>query len=202
MKLSSLRIALLSILAFSISCTFIGCTSEKSDKDAPAKKEATAKKPEQNLPNYRYVDVDTVLSRYNLAKDYNEEMMKMQDNMENEVRRHENAIGNFANSIQKKMQSNQYTSEDQYKADQQKYASMQNSAQQSVAKLQSNFEKAAINAQKAVNDSIEAFITDYNKKHGYDAILIKSATLYINPALDITEEVVEGLNARYNKVKK
>lgn len=37
---------------------------------------------------------------------------------------------------------------------------------------------------------------------GYDAILFKAATLYINPALDITNEVVEGLNARYNKVKK
>ena len=57
-------------------------------------------------------------------------------------------------------------------------------------------------AQKTVNDSIKAFIEDYNKSRGYDAILFKGATLYINPALDITDEVVEGLNARYNKVKK
>jgi outer membrane protein len=56
--------------------------------------------------------------------------------------------------------------------------------------------------QQAVNDSIKAFIAEYNKTRGYDAILIKNATLYINPALDITDEVVEGLNARYNKVKK
>lgn len=202
MNFTRTRIASLSILALSLACGFSACSSDKADKETPAQKTAAAKKSDANLPNYRYVDVDTVLSRYNLAKDYNEEMMKMQDNMENEVRRHENAIGGLANSIQKKMQSNQYTSEEAYKADQQKYASMQNSAQQSVAKLQSNFEKAAMNAQKAVNDSIEAFIQDYNKKHGYDAILIKSATLYINPDLDITEEVVEGLNARYNKVKK
>ena len=53
-----------------------------------------------------------------------------------------------------------------------------------------------------MNDSIEAFIKEYNKTRGYDAILFKAATLYINPALDITNEVVEGLNARYNKVKK
>jgi outer membrane protein len=57
-------------------------------------------------------------------------------------------------------------------------------------------------AQQSVNDSIQAFIKDYNASHGYDAILFKAATLYVNPALDITEEVIEGLNARYNKVKK
>ena len=79
---------------------------------------------------------------------------------------------------------------------------MQANAQRSVATLQSNFENAAMTAQKTVNDSIEAFIKDYNAKKGYDAILFKAATLYINPDLDITSEVVEGLNARYNKVKK
>jgi outer membrane protein len=57
-------------------------------------------------------------------------------------------------------------------------------------------------AQKIVNDSIQKFIEVYNAQHGYDAILLKAATLYIDPALDITDEVVEGLNARYNKVKK
>lgn len=31
---------------------------------------------------------------------------------------------------------------------------------------------------------------------------MKAATLYINPALDVTDEVVKGLNERYNKVKK
>ena len=37
--------------------------------------------------------------------------------------------------------------------------------------------------------------------HTYDAIFFKNATLYINPNLDITDEIVEGLNARYNKKK-
>ncbi len=104
--------------------------------------------------------------------------------------------------MQKKMQNNGYLSEESYKADQDKINNMQANAQRSVATLQSNFENAAMTAQKTVNDSIEAFIKDYNAKKGYDAILFKAATLYINPDLDITSEVVEGLNARYNKVKK
>lgn len=32
-------------------------------------------------------------------------------------------------------------------------------------------------------------------------ILYKQSGLFFNPALDITKEVVDGLNADYNKVK-
>ena len=93
-------------------------------------------------------------------------------------------------------------SEASLKQDQQKLASLQNDAQRSMASLQDNIAQAAAQAQKTINDSINAFIETYNKTRGYDAILFKAATLYINPQLDITDEVVEGLNARYNKVKK
>lgn len=193
-----------SALAFAISlCATLpscgGNDSKEADKPAAAAK-SSAKSNE--LPNYRYVDLDTVLSKYNLAKDYNEEMLRMQTNMESEVKRHENSIQSFASSMQKKLQNNGYLSEESYKADQDKINNMQASAQRSVATLQSNFENAAMNAQKTVNDSVQAFIKDYNAKKGYDAIFFKAATLYINPDLDITNEVVEGLNARYNKVKK
>lgn len=172
----------------------------------PAKSETNTKKNptsvSANLPNYRYVDLDTVLSRYNLAKDYNEEMLRLQSSMENEVRRHQTTLQNFENTVNNKLQNNGYLSEASYKQDQEKYASMQASAQKSVSQLENDFQTRAMKAQQSVNDSIQAFIKDYNASHGYDAILFKAATLYVNPALDITEEVIEGLNARYNKVKK
>ena len=153
------------------------------------------------LPNYRYVDLDSVLSNYNLAKDYNEEMLRMQSNMQSEVKRHENSLQSLATTMQNKLQNNGYLSEASYQADQQQYADMQNKAQRAVAALQNNFESTAMLAQKTVNDSIEAFIYEYNLSKGYDAIFFKAATIYVNPALDITQEVIEGLNARYNKVK-
>jgi len=182
--------------------SFISCDSSKTGNESAKNKPEQTKKNNSSLPNYRYVDLDTVLSKYNLAKDYNEEMLRMQTNMENEMKRHENSIQSFANSMQNKMQNNGYLSEASYKQDQQKIAGMQQNAQKSVANLQNNYQNAAMQAQKTVNDSIEAFIKEYNRKRGYDAILFKAATLYINPELDITNEVVEGLNARYNKVKK
>lgn len=188
--------------AMTLATGLTSCGDKQENAKPAAPKAARTAQTERTLPNYRYVDLDTVLSRYNLAKDYNEEMLRMQTNMESEVKRHENSIQNLATQMQNKMQNNTYLSQESYDADQRKLASMQASAQKSVGTLQQNFQTAAIKAQQTVNDSIEAFIKEYNASHGYDAILFKAATLYIDDTLDITDEVVEGLNARYNKVKK
>lgn len=201
MKKNLLRVsAFIFAISLCLGLPSCGSNAEKEVKtSAPA---AQAQKDGDNLPNYRYVDLDTVLSKYNLAKDYNEEMLRMQTNMESEVKRHENSLQSLGTTIQNKMQNNAYLSEESYRADQEKFNNLQANAQRSVANLQNNFQNAAMAAQKTVNDSIEAFIKEYNVKRGYDAIFFKAATLLINPKLDITDEVVEGLNARYNKVKK
>ena len=180
--------------------TLASCNDSKQDTKPAAKTDKVAAK--DNLPNYRYVDLDTVLAKYALAKDYNEEMMRMQSSMESTMRTHEKRLQSQAAVMQNKMNNNGYLTRESYEQDQSSLNSMQAEAQKQAATLQSNFEQQALQAQKNVNDSINAFIEEYNKSRGYDAIFFKAATLYINPALDITDDVVEGLNARYNKVKK
>lgn len=196
------KMTLRALVGAAILCVGLAaCSDNKEAAKTPAPKKAKTEAAIA-LPNYRYVDIDTVLSRYALAKDYNEEMIRMQTNMENTLKRHQTNIQNLAGSMQNKMQNNTYLSRESYDQDEKKLNNMQANAQREAQTLQSNFENAAMKAQQAVNDSIEAFIEQYNQSHGYDAIFFKNATLYINPELDITDEVVEGLNARYNKVKK
>lgn len=193
LKISALALTLLMTFATS-------CNDNKADKAADNK--VPEAKEEVVLPNYRYVDSDSVLAAYNLAKDYNEEMLRMQTNFENTARQRESAIQSEMNKMQQKMQNNGYLTEDSYRQDEQKLTKMQTNAQNEIAKLQNNILNAQMEAQKTVNDSISSFIKEYNKKYGYDAILLKGATLYIDPRLDITDDVIKGLNARYNKVKK
>ena len=52
-------------------------------------------------------------------------------------------------------------------------------------------------------DSINAYIRDYNKEHGYNIILsrIGDNILYIDYAMNITQDVIDGLNARHEKYK-
>lgn len=199
-----LRFAFLMLAATALVGT-TSCGNNNDKKAASANLNSISSKKKgstQNLPNYRYVDLDTIISRYNLAKDYSEQMLRLQANFESEGRKHQNSIGGFAKNMEDKYKNNGYLSEASFNQDQQKLAAMQNSAQKSMANLETNMQKQYMEAQQIVNDSIQAYINLYNASHGYDAIFIKSATLYINPALDITEEIVEGLNARYNKVKK
>ena len=54
-------------------------------------------------------------------------------------------------------------------------------------------------------DSINAFLKEYNKTHGYSLIFSNTGfdnLLYADSAFNITEEIVNGLNARYSPVKK
>jgi outer membrane protein len=57
-----------------------------------------------------------------------------------------------------------------------------------------------------LRDSINSFLQQYNKEKGYDFIISNTGfdnLLYGNPVYNITDEIVEGLNARYNpSVKK
>lgn len=187
-------------LALAIGSGVASCDKAKDEKAAPAKKTVVADS--LDLPNYRYVDMDTLLTKYILAKDYNEEMIRMQENLENETKRHQTSLQTLASQIQNKVQNNSYLSQESFDTDQQKLASMQSNAERSVGMMQQKYAEAAAKAQQAVTDSVTKFIEEYNKKHGYDAIFNKAAALHFNPDLDITDEIVEGLNAKYNKVKK
>ena len=56
------------------------------------------------------------------------------------------------------------------------------------------------NAQK-VSETIDNFIKEYNKSHGYDLIISKSSLMFANESLNITAEILEGLNAAYKPGK-
>ena len=56
-----------------------------------------------------------------------------------------------------------------------------------------------------LRDSINAFLKEYNKGKKYDLILSNTGfdnLLYADSAYNITQEILEGLNARYVSPKK
>lgn len=179
------------------------CSKEKGKKPVVSAKTAQTKKKKVpkdtvGLPNYRYIDEEQLLKEYNLSKDFQEEILRMQQNIETTQRQRASAIQNFANQIQQKGQANQYT-EATYQADMAKLQQMQQAAEAEIGKMQMNATNQAAQLQKTINDSITNYVERYNQAKGYDAILMKAATLYINPNMDITDEIVEGLNRSYNK---
>ena len=151
--------------------------------------------------NIRYIDLDTIMEYYHLAKDVQEFTIRTYSELEQAQRTEANKIQKFGQSIEDNMRKNVYLSEQSYNADVQKLNKMQADAQNARAARQRKAEQDLLVQNQQLNDSIQSFIKDYNSSHHYDAILFKAAGVYFNPALDITKEVVEGLNGRYNIVK-
>lgn len=189
----------LGVLVGATACEQGGTNEKKGDKPAAA---ATKNTDTGKLPNYRYVDIDTVLAQYNLSKDYSEKMLQMQNSLESQLRSKQTSLQSMAGKMQQKYQNNGYSSQAEFENDQKTLANAQANAEKEAGSLQANYEKQAMQMQKDVRDSIIAYIKIYNKDFGYDAIFMKDAALYINPDLDVTSDIVKGLNERYNKVKK
>lgn len=53
-----------------------------------------------------------------------------------------------------------------------------------------------------VTETIDKFIREYNKTHGYNLIINKASLLLADDSMDITAEILDGLNAAYNSESK
>ena len=190
---------LLGIMALSMT----SCGGDSAaDKNSAAQSPTATSADGATIPssiNIRYIDGDSVLAHYQLAKDLQEATMRAVQRIDNARNAKGSEIQKFAASIQQKAQSNGYLTEASYNADMQKLQKMQQDAENYLAGLSRNADNELAQQQIQLNDSIEKFIKEYNAAKKYDAILYKNAGVYFNPALDITNEVIEGLNARYTK---
>ena len=152
--------------------------------------------------NIRYIDEDSLLSKYNLAKDLSESNLKLSNKFDAAQQQRATEINKFASEVQRKYQNNGYLTEESFNVDQQKLNKMQADAQNYLARLQRDIENQVIQNNIQLNDSVNNYLKVYAKEKGYDMILRKSAAFFINEKYDVTDEVLENLNKRYTKVEK
>ena len=194
------KIAKYSFIALAI-MTFASCN--KTTDDQKAEGAAPANTQSVNAQTVIiYIDGDTLMAKYNLAKDINEAMLRRSNQLDNEQMKRGNEINRLGNEIQNKYKNNGYLTEESFNADQNRLAKMQNDAQTYLAKLQRDAQNEMMQYQIQLNDSVQNFIKVYAKSKGIDMILYKSSTVFIDSKYDVTDEVIEGLNKRYTKVEK
>lgn len=175
------------------------CNQTKNENAAATVAEA---KSETHQMVIRYIDEDSLLAQYNLAKDINEAMLRRSNQFDSEQQRRAKDIQKLAADIENKYKSNGYLTQESFNADQNKLAKMQSDAENYLARLQRDIQSEMVQNQIQLNDSINNFLKAYCKEKGFDAVLRKSATFYMGSDYEVTSEVVEGLNKRYNKVEK
>lgn len=199
MKQNAFAAASIAFLAMASACA----NKENANGASEAAAKTTTVENESFAPttNIRYYNMDSVMANYELVKTFNEANLRTMTELQNAQRSREGELNRLASSIQQKVQNNGYLSEASYNADMAELNKKQQAAQTYLGSLQTRAQEEALRQQNEFIDSVHSFLADYNKTRHYDAILLFAPGELFNADLDITGEIIEGLNARYKAAK-
>ncbi len=150
-----------------------------------------------------YVDSDSLLAKYDYAKDLEAELNAYKDaqekNYRQQVTKFQNDYQNFLKTGENMTLSKQQETEAELKARADKLSTLEQELSAKVLQKQMDSNIELLNR-------IFAFVREYNADNQqFDIILRKtfndSPSLYMNPAMDITSEIIDGLNKEYQQVK-
>ena len=151
-----------------------------------------------------YVEIDSVLTQYEYSKEMKVQLEKKGQNIEAALKAQEQNLTAAAQNFQNKLNNNGFSSRQEAESQQ---AAIQRQQEQYVAsqqRLTGEFQTETAKFQKALLDSINNFLAQYNKDKKYAFILTKQAgdnILYADKSYDITDDVVKGLNKAYKPGK-
>ena len=186
-------------MAFAAATVFFAACGAKNEEETTNE---TAQPEETAGLKIAYVELDTLMSQYQLYKDYSEVLTRKGNNIQKTLAQKQRALESHAASVQKKYESNEFTTRDELERAQASIDKEQRDLAELADRLQNEFaiEQARINEE--ARDSIQSFLKRYNKTKKYDYVMVKAGDnlLIANPKYNITNDIVKGLNKRY-KVK-
>ena len=184
------------ILAIILISTMVACNNNNSKQNP----DATAPMVTEGGLKVAYIDTDTLLAKYQYAIDLEQQLKDYTEQQrhygQQQVEAFQKDYNNYLQNGSTMTLTQQQAKEAELK---QRAEKMQTLEQELMAKVA---EKQATETSKVMN-AIYAFVREYNAANQqFDIILTKQATLYINNGMDITDEIVEGLNEEYKNLKK
>lgn len=148
-----------------------------------------------------YVDIDTLLTNYNLWIELNETMISKEEDVRATLNEKAKSLQSDYEEFERKLNNNAFATRERAEAEQNRILKKREELEQLQERLTN--ELAIENNKNSLlfRDSINAYIRDYNKEHGYNIILsrIGDNILYIDNAMNITQDIIDGLNARHAK---
>ena len=179
---------------------FIMSSCNKQDAKMDEKSPKTETKAEMKIA---YIEIDSIMTQYNFCKDYSKILEQKGQNIQKTIAQKGQALQNAAVKFQQDIQANKYTRE-QAEAVQGNLQKQDNDLQMLQQRLGNEFQTETDKYNKALRDSIQNFLTKYNKDKKYTFILSKVGDnmLYADKSCDITEEVIAGLNKAYKGTAK
>lgn len=151
-----------------------------------------------------FVEVDSLMTQYDFAKDYSVTLQKKSNNARNTLTQKGNALQAAVNNFQQKLNNNGFQSREQAASVQNAIQRQQNDLQELQTRLENELATETAKFNEALRDSLQNFLKDYNADKHFDLILSKAGDniLLGSSKLDITQDVINGLNKRYKPAAK
>ena len=191
------------LLCIAITISFTSCDKKEAPKGTAIKTSNQVANSETSGNTLAYVEVDSLLTQYEFCIKEKAALEAKSKQYEAQINAKMSQFQKASVDFQQKVQSGAFTSQAQGEAALQRLIRLQ----QEGAKLQQDVQQRMLKAQekfnKTLRDSVQSFLKDYNREKHYDMIISKQGdnVLYANDKLDITKEVVDGLNKRFKNRK-
>ncbi len=151
-----------------------------------------------------YINIDSLLSNYNFANDLNEKFLKKQEDSRTDFNFKAKQLEKEAVEFQRKLQNKGFLTRARAEAAQRKLLEKKQNLQQLDQKLSAELMAEQNANSKRLYDSVINYLKLYNAKHNYSLILSTTKggnVLFAQQGLDITEDIIKGLNSRYKPSK-
>lgn len=147
-----------------------------------------------------YVDIDTLLTNYKLWIQLNEEMIRKEENVRATLNEKGKKLQAEYAEFERKLNNNAFVTRERAESEQARILKQSEELEQLQERLGNELAVENNKNNALFRDSINAYIRDYNKVMGYNIILSRLGDniLYIDSDMNITQEIIDGLNARYD----
>ena len=178
-----------------------GCNNAATAPEANVKSDSTAV-----AGSIVFFNIDKVVESYDMANDLRSVVETKVSGIQAEIDRRGNKLQKDANDFQNKMDKGLLTTS-VANAQYQKLQQQQNDYQQYVVRKQQEMQEEQQVMLNQIMNAISEFVQEYNVEKQYALILTTSGDILPAPvvtgsaALDITDDILAGLNAAYVKTK-
>ena len=200
MKNTSLILSIISLIAVVV---FGVLSLNKDGKKAEVAVEGEGTEVTAQKGDIVYIDLDRILMEYDMANDLRSVVETKAQNIQAEVTRRGQKLEKEVAAYQEKIQKGLMTrsvAEVQGQKLQQQEIDFNNYA----AQKQQEINEEQVVMMNQLGDAIQTFINKFNEEKQYAMILTNSGgapVITADPALDITDAVLAGLNEEYIKTK-
>ncbi|MCL1933356.1 MAG: OmpH family outer membrane protein [Candidatus Azobacteroides sp.] len=152
-----------------------------------------------------YIRTDSLLTNYKFFIDLNDAGIKKLEDKKLDINRRSEKLKKEILDYQQKAQMNAFISQDRQMQEQNRLAGLQQDFENYYAQAQQEIAVEQTKMNQQLQDTIVAALKLFNMPRKYELILSNTGTdniLYAGDSYDITKEVTDFLNARYEQLKK